>query len=68
MILGKPPIGIKPKSFHELEINSERYWKLYGAIERYLNSHCHIDPLWITEYNELIEYFKEHNSILIKEI
>lgn len=42
-----------------------RFNNLKSAIERYVNANITINPEWLEEYNELLEYF-EYYKIKIK--
>ena len=47
----KPPIGIKPQYIHD----EQRVRELRACIARYMQAGCKLDPLWVKEYNEIIE-------------
>ena len=52
----KPPIGLIPKEFHEIQVKQSRFNDVCGAITRYYNEGLKINIEWIEEYNELVEY------------
>lgn len=47
----KPPLGIKPRRIHD----EERVRELRACIARYMQAGYHLDPDWVSEYNEIIE-------------
>lgn len=52
------PLGIAPQWIHD----EQRFSELAAAIGRYLDGGYPIDPLWIEEYNELIEKIDKRNN------
>lgn len=56
----KPPIGLKPFRFHERETKIERFNDVCGAIQRYYDAGLKINLEWVSEYNDLIEYFENN--------
>jgi hypothetical protein len=56
----RPPIGLIPKQFANVKLNIKgRFDDVCGAIQRYLDAGLKINPEWIQEYNELIQYFNK---------
>ena len=47
------PIGIESEKFHV----RRRIYELRAAISRYISKEYQIDPLWVDEYNRLIEFY-----------
>lgn len=56
----KPPIGIIRKEVWEYQLKQQRLTDLYAALKRYLNADINIPPEWISELNELTQYFLRH--------
>jgi hypothetical protein len=52
----RPPLGLRPKRFHDERVKVERFNEVCGAIARYYDAGLKISIEWIEEYNELVEY------------
>ena len=50
----KPPIGLKPKRFHD----KERINEISEAMVRYLTVNKEIPFEWVEEYNQLIKHYE----------
>lgn len=57
----RPPLGLVPKKYHDIKVNSDRFIQVCTAITRYYNEGLPINIEWITEYNQLVQldYIKE---------
>lgn len=57
--ISRPPIGIKPKRFHD----EARWVALREAINRYLDAGLTVSVEWVSEYNDLtVQLFGNNNE------
>lgn len=64
-MIKKPPLGLIPKSFHEVQVKQDRFVKVCEAINRYYTAGREINIEWVEEYNELIQYFNSQNIKIV---
>jgi hypothetical protein len=53
----KPPLGLMPKGIYEERERTRRFDDICRVISEYYDAGLKINPEWVTEYNELLEYF-----------
>jgi hypothetical protein len=53
----KPPLGLVPKKFHQME----RLVAIQEAMERYYEAVIPIPQEWVTEYNELVNNLRDES-------